>query len=122
MYASFIAAIAIASTSTHRPRTKLRAVNGTFEDGDLMSEHFEVKFIPSGRGKARCAPDPAYPKGIKIDCAPAGVATCRVTLPYPAPECGWFEVDCRLCGYQLLVTAAGRPDDPTAITVPCVAG
>lgn len=31
-----------------------------------------IEFIPSGRGKARCAPDPAYPDGKAIQ-AVAGI-------------------------------------------------
>jgi len=79
-----------------------------------------VKFIPSGRGKAQCPPDPDYPNGVEVNLAtPSDTSRCRFDLPYPAPETGMFEVHCDHCGLTILVTAAGRPDDPTSITVPC---
>jgi hypothetical protein len=79
-----------------------------------------VKFVPSGRGKAQCPPDPDFPNGTAI-LAPPGVAvSCKVDLPYPAPECGWFEVECLKCGFTMVVTAAGRPDDPISVRLPCI--
>lgn len=82
---------------------------------------FEVEFIPSGRGKAQCPPDPNYPNGIKLDLRQhVGVLpSCEVKLPYPAPECGSFAVHCKECDFNAVVTAAGRPDDPTSLTIPC---
>jgi hypothetical protein len=77
-----------------------------------------VTFHPSGRGKAQCPPDPDYPHGIAIDFA-QGRASCTATLPYPAPECGYFLVACELCDLRMAVTAAGRPDDPTSVKVAC---
>lgn len=77
-----------------------------------------IEFVASGRGKAQCAPDPAYPHGKPIDMA-GNRPSCEVTLPYPAPECGRFEVKCQTCGLTVLITAAGRPDDPTTIRIPC---
>jgi hypothetical protein len=79
-----------------------------------------ITFVPSGRGKARCPSDPAYPNGVAID--PVGhdaPAWCLVKLPYPAPECGVHRIDCSLCALQVLVTAAGRPDDPVSVRIPC---
>ncbi len=81
----------------------------------------EVEFIPSGRGKAQCAPDPRYPRGIAVDCS-FGRTACTVTLPYPAPECGHFRVVCRLCETSAGITAAGRPDDPISVKIPCKLG
>ena len=77
----------------------------------------EVTFRKSGRGKAQCPPDPDYPNGkkIAIDVQP----NCEVSLPYPAPECGQFFVKCKACEAFIIVTAAGRPDDPISVTVPC---
>jgi hypothetical protein len=78
-----------------------------------------VNFIPSGRGKARCAPDPEYPNGKVMGKVKPGTRQCRVTLPYPAPECGVFRVDCKTCKMVVLVTAAGRPDDPKEVILEC---
>jgi len=77
----------------------------------------KVVFCPSGRGKARCPPDPAYPNGKKIDLEIQ--PNCEVQLPYPAPECGQFVITCNDCKAAVIATAAGRPDDPVSITVPC---
>ena len=77
-----------------------------------------IKFVPSGRGKARCAPDPHYPKGKHIDISESRLS-CSVELPYPAPECGHLLIRCELCSMYIAVTAAGRPDDPTSIVFPC---
>ena len=78
----------------------------------------EVKFIPSGRGKAQCPPDPAYPHGIRLT-PPGSGPSCYVELPYPAPECGMFLVVCKTCDATALITAAGRPDDPTGVDMHC---
>ena len=86
---------------------------------DLAREQFDVEFVASGRGKARCAPDPVYPHGKAIQVASEAQPSCVVELPYPAPECGHFMVRCKLCEFSLAVTASGRPDDPTKITMPC---
>jgi hypothetical protein len=82
-----------------------------------MTAH-KVTFIPSGRGKAQCAPDPNYPKGKVVNPYPEGVS-CKVDLPYPAPECGYFYIDCDECGRKVMVTAAGRTDDPLTVFIPC---
>lgn len=80
-----------------------------------------VEFKPSGRGNARCEPDPNYPNGIAIDGAPNGEKYCFVELPYPAPECGLWMIHCRECKICVMVTAAGRSDDPISIRIPCKA-
>lgn len=77
----------------------------------------EVTFHPSGRGKAQCPSDPDYPNGKRIDVG--GEPKCEVSLPYPAPECGHFLVTCKTCPASLVITAAGRRDDPVSVTVPC---
>jgi hypothetical protein len=81
-----------------------------------------VTFRPSGRGKAQCAPDPEYPNGIELDLrGEAGLPSCLVPLKYPAPECGVWMVDCSSCSILIAVTAAGRPDDPRSVQIPCKA-
>lgn len=84
-----------------------------------MATHVSVKFVPSGSGKARCDPNPNYPNGldIKIDRNPY----CFVALPYPAPECGHWSLLCERCGLTVVVTAAGRSDDPKSVEIPCTA-
>lgn len=88
---------------------------------DLTIEH-NISFLPSGRGKARCEPNPAYPNGIAVDLTAGQVnvpQSCEVDLPYPAPECGTWLVVCGLCKISIAVTAAGRPDDPISVKIPC---
>lgn len=77
-----------------------------------------VEFVASGRGRAQCKSDPLYPKGKDIDIS-EGAPACKVALPYPAPECGVYVVTCKACGMKVALTAAGRPDDPISVTIPC---
>ena len=79
-----------------------------------MSE-IDVKFIASGRGKARCPSDSAHPDGIDID-ATNGEEGVWVDLPYPAPECGVFVITGSDIG-NVVITVAGRPDDPRRVKV-----
>lgn len=79
---------------------------------------FDIYFKKSGRGKAQCQPDPKYPNGRELDVS-FGRTSCVVDLPYPAKECGAYVVTCSACKLCIAVTAAGRPDDPTKVTVPC---
>ena len=81
--------------------------------------HHTIEFRPSGRGKARCAPDPNHPNGIAVDGSIRGMESCLVELPYPAPECGMWLVRCGRCGVSVAITAAGRPDDPISIRMNC---
>lgn len=85
-----------------------------------MSEHHDIAFVPSGRGAARCPSNPAYPDGVALDAAGLDApAWCVVELPYPAAECGYWLITCRLCGLQVAATAAGRRDDPRSVRLPC---
>ena len=86
----------------------------------MQPDQFSVKFVPSGRGKARCEPNPKYPNGVHIELSKAGVPSCATDLPYPAPECGMWDVACQTCGNHMLITAAGRPDDPRSVRFPCL--
>lgn len=82
-----------------------------------MATRVSVEFVPSGRGKAQCAPNPGYPDGIDIKIKDRPV--CVVALPYPAPECGHHMLRCVRCGVAVAVTAAGRADDPKSVEIPC---
>jgi len=83
-----------------------------------MQDAISIEFKPSGRGKARCAPNPDCPDGSHADTAD-GQTGCVVDLPYPAPECGAWIVQCAACGMSAAITAAGRPDDPRSVRIPC---
>jgi hypothetical protein len=80
---------------------------------------FDITWHDSGR-EPQCPPDPAYPQGIDINAA-AGEPCCKVRLPYPAKRCGFYAVRCRWCGFSVILTTAGRPDDPRSVTMPCFA-
>jgi hypothetical protein len=80
----------------------------------------QITFRPSGRGKAQCAPNPEFPNGVAINMTTgADDAYCGVPLPYPAPECGAWVVTCECCSMTVAITAAGRPDDPVSVLLPC---
>lgn len=65
-------------------------------------------------------PNPDYPNGVSVDFARAGDAkTCTTALVCPAPSRGYWLITCEACDYRSVVTAAGRPDDPCRVTVPC---
>jgi hypothetical protein len=80
-------------------------------------EQFEVQWIDLGR-EPQCPPRPEYPKGIDLKIGEP--PSCTVELPYPAKRCGYYAVKCRVCGFSVICTTAGRPDDPKSITVPCI--
>jgi hypothetical protein len=68
--------------------------------------------------KAQCPPNPNYPNGMDVDMS-HGAKSCATDLPYPAPECGLWIIECKVCGYRVGVTAAGRPDDPKSVCFAC---
>lgn len=80
----------------------------------------KVEWISHNR-KARCKPNPKYPKGIDVDLA-GKAKGCVVKLPYPAPECGVHLVTCDECGVKAAITAAGRVDDPKSVRLRCRRG
>jgi len=84
--------------------------------------NFTVQWKPSGRGQARCSPDPHFPSGKSVNLAGNKEPNCTIRLDYPAPECGIWYCRCDTCGITVGVTAAGRPDDPTTVRVPCMPG
>lgn len=84
---------------------------------------FLVKFIDSGR-EPECTPNPDHPNGIELDLRPedkrlAVYPHCCYGVPYPAPRCGVYHVECETCHLTVAVTVAGRADDPRSITLPC---
>jgi hypothetical protein len=83
----------------------------------------KITWHDAGR-EPQCAPNPAYPDGIDVvtpDARQLGVATCKVALPYPAKRCGHFYVVCETCGYSVVLTTAGRRDDPRTVEIACQA-
>ncbi len=83
-----------------------------------MEQAHKVKWVDAGR-EPKCPPNPAYPKGIDIDEARGAPTSCSVALPYPAKRIGHYKVTCRSCGRTVVVTTAGRPDDPRSLKMAC---
>jgi hypothetical protein len=82
------------------------------------AQQFDIKWI-DGRRDPQVKPNPAYPKGIDVVGVRPGEIGCRVDLPYPARRIGSYVIRCKLCGYRMFITTAGRPDDPRSVSVPC---
>jgi len=78
-----------------------------------------VKWIDRGRRPTQ-KPNPNYPDGIDLDMSDGAQKTCTVKLePYPTPRCGLFAVSCSRCSLSVLITTAGRPDDPRSVKLAC---
>lgn len=67
----------------------------------------------------KCPPDPAYPNGLDVNMSVPGLDSCTVSLPYPAPRCGYYAVTCERCGRSALISTAGRADDPRSVRLCC---
>jgi hypothetical protein len=72
-----------------------------------------------GHREPKEKPNPAYPLGIDVDMSHGAAKSCKTSLPYPTPRCGYYLINCTTCGYTVAVTTAGRVDDPRSIKVPC---
>jgi len=77
-----------------------------------------VKWIDRFR-EPRDPPNPDYPRGLDWDVSKGAARTCLVRLPYPAKRCGFYVVTCDLCHLRIVVTTAGRPDDPRSVKLAC---
>lgn len=80
-------------------------------------EH-EVEWIDGKRWPTQ-KPHPAFPNGVDLPAANPKAASCKVFLPYPAKRIGTYLVKCKTCRQTVLVTTAGRPDDPRSVTLNC---
>lgn len=79
-----------------------------------------IKVTWVGNGcKAQNPPDPRYPKGIKLDISHGHKHACKVKLPYPSPECGYYMIKCDVCEKVTVITAAGRADDSVSVKLAC---
>jgi hypothetical protein len=75
-------------------------------------------WVDGGR-EPQCAPDPAYPEGKHLDISDGARLSCITGLDWPAPRCGYWLVECKECDLSVMVTTAGRPDDPRSIRLAC---
>jgi|SRR5262245_22628996 hypothetical protein len=80
--------------------------------------NFKITWIDRGEEPKGTA-NPAHPHGVDIDMTRGLEPSCRASLPYPAPRCGYYHIACRSCGLTVMVTTAGRRDDPCSIRVAC---
>lgn len=78
----------------------------------------KAKWI-DGHREPQCPPDPAFPLGRDVRLVDPGAPACGMNLPYPARRCGYYLIECEVCGLSTVVTTAGRPDDPRSFTVSC---
>lgn len=85
---------------------------------DSEAPWLKGEFLGEGR-LAKEPANPAYPEGLAVDFAPDAEKSCAMSLTYPAPQIGKWIVKCERCSYVAVVTAAGQPDDPVSIRIPC---
>jgi len=78
----------------------------------------KVHWVDANR-TARSKPDPRYPIGVDLDFSKGRVKVCTAPLPYPAPRCGCWLIKCDVCDQTVVITAAGRIDDPRSIKLAC---
>lgn len=82
-------------------------------------DQFDIAWHDHGR-EPQCAPDPDYPNGKIVDGARGSPLVCTANLPYPARRCGYYTVRCTKCGLSVVITTAGRPDDPRSVRLGCI--
>jgi hypothetical protein len=73
-----------------------------------------------GKREPKEQPDPHYPNGIDLDLTRGKRPSCETKLPYPAKRCGHYLVVCEKCAQKIIVTTAGRPDDPRSVRIRCL--
>ena len=85
-----------------------------------MSGHGRHKVTwVDGMLEPRQKANPLYPTGVDLDMSGDAAASCKVDLPYPAKRIGHYHVECTTCRKRVVVTTAGRRDDPRSVTIPC---
>lgn len=84
-----------------------------------MTGRFDIQWIDRGV-EPQNKPDRRYPEGIDSDISGGAALSCSLSLPYPAKRCGYYALKCKMCGFNGLVTTAGRADDPRSVKVACL--
>jgi hypothetical protein len=65
-------------------------------------------------------PNPNFPNGVDADLrSNRNAPSCKTDLPYPARRCGQYVIYCGKCGLRVMVTTAGRRDDPRSVLMNC---
>jgi hypothetical protein len=81
-------------------------------------QQFKITWIDAGR-EPTVAPNPEFPNGIDVLAHSDETNSCRVELEYPAKRCGYYRIECLVCGIRIAVSTAGRPDDPRSAQFNC---
>jgi hypothetical protein len=87
----------------------------------MPQTNLRIEWVDVGR-EPTVEADPDYPDGIDMDFRinrEAGVKFCQTALPHPTRRCGYYVVRCVSCGLRVLVTTAGRADDPRSVKITC---
>lgn len=72
-----------------------------------------------GHRSAQSPPNPSCPAGSDVDLTAGRTPACKVPLSYPAKRCGQYVIICDVCKIAVMVTTAGRADDPRSVTIAC---
>jgi hypothetical protein len=83
-----------------------------------LNMSIEVYFLDSGR-EPQCKADPRYPDGVHLNLAVGAEQKCTRNVPWPAPRCGTYVIECKKCGFKGAIKVGGSPDDPRIVTMPC---
>lgn len=86
-----------------------------------MKQYLSAEFVWRSKEPAKSPPNEEFPFGMAVDLSAGRLPACKRLLPYPAPGVGSWLVKCSRCGIDVLVTAAGRADDPTQVLIACKA-
>jgi len=84
----------------------------------IESNQWKIEWHDHGR-EPQCPPNPDFPDGVDIDITDGARPACATLLPYPAKRCGYYVVRCKVCGMSVVITTAGRPDDPRSVWMAC---
>lgn len=86
-----------------------------YRPGDFAIYWVDAEREPMG------ASNPEHPKGIDVSSYDSmDRVACVTTLPYPAKGCGYYVLECKRCGLKVVITTAGRPDDPRSAEIGCL--
>jgi hypothetical protein len=84
-----------------------------------MMTQFKIEWIDRGQEPQHPA-NPNFPRGVAVDLRSVHKPPfCETDLPYPAARCGYYEIECAKCGLRVMVTTAGRADDPRSVMMSC---
>lgn len=84
----------------------------------MNTDKIKITWIDRRREPQQPA-NPSYPDGIDVNMSRKGASTCFVALPYPARRVGFFYIECARCGANVVLTTAGRRDDPRSVKIEC---